>query len=139
MDASKEMWVFARAREITDALGSRLKVSVEEQPGGATVTLERPDLRGRPRVQLDAYGAEVLWGYIMAARLAAPGQLADECTDGSCATRLRLTSEPRAAICVIQAELERPFEIAATFWDQLYAELCLVIAHVRQFGRRVEA
>ena len=131
--------MFARAREITDSLGSRLKVSVEAQPTGATVTLERPDLRARPRVQLDAYGAEVLWGYIMAARLAAPGQLPDECTDGFCATRLRLTSEPRPAICVIQADIERPFEIAATFWDQLYAELCLVIAHVRQLDRRVAA
>ena len=133
------MSVFSRAREITDALGGRLKVSVEAQADGLTVRLERPDLRGRPRVLLDDYAAEVLWGYIMAARLAVPNHLADECTDGSCATRLRLTCEPRPAISIIQAELERPFEIAATFWDQLYAELCLVIAHVRQLGRRVEA
>lgn len=131
--------MFARAREITDSLGGRLTVSVEAQSFGASVALERPDLRGRPRVSLDSYGAEVLWGYIMAARLAVPHGLADECTDGPCAMRLRLTCEPRPAIVVIQAYLERPFAIPATFWDQLYAELCLVIAHARELGRRVEA
>lgn len=132
------MPVFARAREITDALGGRLKVSVEAQPGGASVALERPDLRGRPRALLDGYGAEVLWGYVMAARLAAPHPLPDECVDGDCTTRLRLTCEPRPAIILIQPGLERPFAIPATFWDQLYAELCLVIAHARELGRRAE-
>lgn len=131
--------MFARVREITDALGGRLKVGVDAQPGGVTVVIERPDLRGCPRASLDGYGAEVLCGYIMAARLAGSGSLPDECTDGSCATRLRFNREPRPAIAVIQANLERPFEIPATFWDQLYAELCLVTAHVRALGRPMEA
>ena len=128
-----------RAREITDALGSRLKVGIEPQPQGPITILERPDLRGTPRAALDGYGVEVLWGYIMAARLAGANPLPDECTDGTCATRLRLNREPRAAIAIIQANLERPFEIPSTFWDQLYAELSLVTAHLRALGRPVEA
>jgi len=130
--------VLTRAREITDALGSRLKVGVEAQSFGAAVILERPDLRGCPRASLDGYGIEVLWGFIMAARLAGAHRLADECTDGSCMTRLRLNREPRPAIAIIQAKLERPFEIPATFWDQLYAELGLVTAHLRALARPVE-
>ena len=131
--------MFARAREITDALGSRLKVGVEARSHGVGVVLERPDLRGCPRASLDGYGAEVLCGYIMAARLAGAQALPDECTDGTCATRLRFNREPRPAIAVIQATLERPFDIPATFWDQLYAELCLVTAHLRALGRPVDA
>lgn len=131
------MRVFARATEITDSLGGRLKVCLEDQAQGAVILLERPDLRGRPRAQLDGYGAELLWGYIMAARIAGPHLLPDECTQGACATRLRLIAEPRPAISIIQADLERPFDIPATLWDQLYAQLCLVMAHVRELGRRV--
>ena len=128
-----------RTREITDALGSRLKVAIEPHGDGASVILERPDLRGCPRASLDGYGVEVLWGYIMAARLAGARSLADECTDGNCATRLRLNHEPRPAIAIIQAELERPFEVPSTFWDQLYGELSLVTAHMRALCRPVAA
>lgn len=126
-----------RIREITDALGGRLKVCVERRGDAVDIAIERPDLRGRPRIRLDAYGAEVLWGYIMAARLAPYGGLPDECTDGDCVTRLRLIADPRPAIVVIQKGVERPFAIPATFWDQLYAELCLVNAHVRHLDRRL--
>jgi hypothetical protein len=131
--------VLTRAREITDALGSRLKVGIELQSHGTAVILERPDLRGRPRVSLDHYAVEILWGFIMAARLAGSQLLADECTDGACATRLRLNREPRPAIAIIQARLERPFDIPATFWDQLYAELSLVTAHLRALAVPAEA
>jgi hypothetical protein len=130
--------VLTRAREITDALGGRIRVGMEAQPSGAVVTLARPDLRACPRALLDGYGAEILWGFIMAARLAGNQPLADECTDGACATRLRFNREPRPAIAIIQAKLERPFEIPSTFWDQLYAELSLVIAHLRAIPRLAE-
>ena len=128
--------MFARVREITDSLGGRLRIAVEPQARGGRVVLERPNLRGNARAVLDAYGAELLWGYIMAARVAGDQDLPDECTDGECTTRIRLAHAPRPAIALIQAGLERPFEIPATFWDRLYAELCLVLAHVRALDRQ---
>lgn len=131
--------MFERTREIIDALGGRLRIGIEAHPSGALVLLERPDQRGRPRAVIDGYGAEVLWGYVASARLALPEALPDECVGGPFAARLRLSREPRPAVLLIQADLERPFEIPATFWDRLYAELCVVIAHARELGRRVEA
>ncbi|WP_204350272.1 hypothetical protein, partial [Klebsiella pneumoniae] len=74
--------MFPRIREITDAFGGRLQVSVEEHPSGALVVLERPDMAGRPRVMLDGYGVDILSGYIMSARLAVPHDLPDEHIDG---------------------------------------------------------
>lgn len=130
---------FTRTREITDALGSRLQVCVEAQPTGALVSLRRPDRRGRPCVRLDDYGSEVLWGYIMSARLALPGELPEERVEGAFPSRLSVAREPCVAIMMTQPELERPFELPATFWDRLYAELCLVNAHARAFAMRVRA
>jgi hypothetical protein len=127
----QEVELFARAREITDSFGGRLKIAVEARVQGAKVVLERPSVRGCPRAVLDAYGAELLWGFIMAARVAGNQEFPDECAHGENATRIRLAHDPRPAIILIQAGLERPFEIPATFWDRLYAELCLVLPHVR--------
>lgn len=123
--------MFVRVREITDSFGGRLNIGVEARPEGPKVVLERSGLRCSQRAVLDAYGAELLWGFIMAARVAGDQELPDECTDGECTTRLRLSREPRPAIILIQAGLERPLEIPATFWDRLYAELCLVLTHLR--------
>lgn len=128
--------MFARVREITDSLGGRLRIAIESQPQGGRVVLERPNLRGSARAVLDVYGVELLWGYIMAARVAGDQDLPDECTDGECTTRIRLARAPRPAIALIQAGLERPFQVPATFWDRLYAELCLVLAHVRALDRQ---
>lgn len=127
--------MFPRIREITDAFGARLRVSVEQHPAGALVMLELADQHRPLRISLDRYGAEVLWGYIMAVRLAVPGSLPEERIGGQFPSRLCLRRHPRAALVVVQAEAERPFEIAATFWDRLYAELSVVIAHAREFER----
>lgn len=127
---------FPRVRDITDAMGSRLRLSVEPHACGARVLLEQPDARGRPRAMLDGYGAEVLAGYIMAARLSLPQGLADECIGGAFPSRLRLSHSPGVALVITQADLERPFAISATFWDRLYAELGIVVAHARELGRR---
>lgn len=121
----------ARARAILDPQGGRLNIGVEAQPHGPVVVLERPGVRGRPRAVLDTYGAELLWGYLLSARLAGEHGLPDECSDGACTTRLRLAVRPDPTIFLIQAGLERPFELPAVFWDRLHAELCLVLAHVR--------
>lgn len=92
--------------------------------------------RGRPRALLDGYGAEVLAGYVMAARLALPQGLADECMGGAFPSRLRMVHKPGVALVITQAGLERPFTISSTFWDRLYAESCIVLAHARELGRR---
>ncbi|MCD2324225.1 hypothetical protein LQ953_09395 [Sphingomonas sp. IC-56] len=130
--------MFPRIREITDAFGSRLMVSVEEHPTGALIVLERPDVTGRPRVLLDGYGVDVLSGYIMSARLAVPHPLPEERVDGMFGTRFELALQPAASLGLRQGG-EAPLDIPAPFWDRLYAELCLVAAHARELGRRAEA
>ncbi|WP_448661383.1 hypothetical protein ACG3SL_12080 [Sphingomonas sp. CJ20] len=130
--------MFPRIREITDAFGGRLRVSVEEHPSGALVVIERPDLTGRPRVLLDGYGVDILSGYIMSARLSVPHPLPDEHVDGTFSTRFRLELEPSASLSLNQSG-DAKLEIPAPFWDRLYAELCLVAAHARELARRAEA
>jgi hypothetical protein len=134
-----ENLVFPRIREITDAMGARLRIIVEAHPGGAMITLERPGQHRQDKAMLDLYAAEVLWGYIMSARLALPGDLPDERIESSFQTRLSLRHEPSVGLMITQSCMERPFEIPATFWDRLYAELCVANAHARELGRRAEA
>ena len=131
--------MFPRIREITDSFGERLRVSVEAHPRGALVVLERPDSEGVPRVLLDGYGAEVLAGYVMSARLAVPHTLPDERVDGAFGSSFALALDPCAALHVRQRANDVPLDIPAPFWDRLYAELCLVVAHARELGRRAEA
>lgn len=130
--------VFPRIREIIDAFGGRLWVSLEAHPAGALVVLERPDQAGSPRAMLDGYGTEVLWGYIMSARLALPHGLPDEFIDGSFPFTLGLVREPKVALVMAQQDGARLLEIPAPFWDRLFAELCIVIAHARELGRRAD-
>lgn len=131
--------MFPRIREITDAMGARLRISVEEHPTGALVTLQRPDQRRPQQAVLDHYAAEVLWGYIMSARLALPGGLPEEAIQGAFPARLRLQLKPSVALTITQAGSAEPFEISATFWDRLYAEFGVVVAHSRELGRRADA
>lgn len=130
--------MFPRIREITDSLGQRLRVSVEEHPSGALIVLERPDRAARRRVLLDGYGADVLGGYIMSARLTAPQALPDDHVDGPFATQFRLALDPAPAIALDQEAGDAAIEIPSPFWDRLYAELCLVAAHARELTRRAE-
>jgi hypothetical protein len=130
--------LFPRIREITDAFGGRLRVSVEEHPSGALIVLERPDQGGKPRVLLDGYGVDVLSGYIMSARLAVPHSLPEEHVEGIFTTRFELGLEPAATLRLAQSDCT-VLDIPAPFWDRLYAELCLVSAHARELGRRAEA
>lgn len=124
--------VFPRVREIVDSLGTRLRVSVEACPGGPLTLIEDPHQPAR--VLLDAYGTELLGGYIMSARLSLPCGLPEESTAGAFAATFELSRGPDAAIVVHQAEGCR-FAIPASVWDKLYAELCIVVAHGRRFDR----
>lgn len=128
--------MFPRIREITDAFGARLRVSLEAHPTGALVVFDRPDRAGYPRAMLDGYGAEVLCGYIIAARLALPNTLPDEIVDGPFAACFSLAFEDKVAVTMVGKRDGERFELPAPFWDRLYAELCIVIAHARELTRR---
>ncbi len=130
--------MFPRIREITDAFGARLRVSIEAHPTGALVLFERPDIEHCPSAMLDGYGTEVLCGYLIAARLALPNPLPDETVDGPFAARFRLVQDDTVAVRMMQKRACEQFEFPAPFWDRLYAELCVVIAHSRELGRRSE-
>jgi hypothetical protein len=125
----------SRIRELTDPFGLRLRLSVEPHPHGALIALERHDAAGRPRILLDSYGGELLSGFIMAARLALPHPLPAERCEGLFPAELSLTHEPKISIAIRQDETGAVLEIPAPFWDKLYAELCLVIPHAREFTR----
>jgi hypothetical protein len=124
-----------RIRELTDPFGLRLRLSVEPHPQGALIALERQDAPGRPRILLDGYGGELLSGFIMAARLALPHPLPAERCEGLFPAELSLAHEPKVSITIRQDEGGAVLEIPAPFWDKLYAELCLVIPHAREFTR----
>ena len=128
--------MFPRIREITDAFGARLRVSVEAHPTGALVVFDRPDRKNYSTAVLDHYGVEVFCGYIIAARLALPNDLADEFVDGPFAASFGLERGDHVALVMKQTGARHDFAIPAPFWDRLYAELCVVIAHSRELGRR---
>jgi len=128
--------MFPRIREIIDAGGARLRVSVEAHPSGALVLFDRPDRAHYPQAMLDGYGTEVLCGYIMAARLALPNPLPDETVDGAFGARFSLTQTRTVSLVLTQTGAQAAFEIPPQFWDRLYAELSVVIAHSRELGRR---
>ena len=127
--------MFSRIREITDPFGMMLRISVEPHPSGALIALERLDQADRPSVLFDCYGTELLSGYIMAARLALPDALPEESCGGRFPSRLCLTQSPKTSIQIRQGEAGWLFEIPAPFWDKLYAELCMVLAHARELSR----
>jgi hypothetical protein len=129
--------VFPRVRDIIDTLGARLRVSIDAHPGGALIVLEDPAGSEDERIMLDPYGTELLGGYIMSARLALPSGLPDEYSEGPFSSRFQLVCEPVPRIVITQQHGRR-FTIAAPFWDKLYAELCLVIAHSRSLSRALE-
>ena len=131
----QQLAIFPRIREITDALGNRIRVTVEPRATGAVVTLEQPRAAHPQQVTMDGHGAEVLWAYIMAARLALPSALPDEPIGGILPCCLHLLLEPAPVLAIAQKERDRPFRIPATFWDRLYAELGIVVAHAREIGR----
>ncbi|EIZ78731.1 hypothetical protein WSK_2779 [Novosphingobium sp. Rr 2-17] len=128
--------MFPRIREIIDAGGARLRISVEAHPSGALILFDRPDRAQYPQAMLDGYGAEVLCGYIMAARIALPNPLPDETVDGAFGARFSLRHTKTVSLTLTQTGAGATFEIPLQFWDRLYAELSVVIAHSRELGRR---
>lgn len=122
--------MYSRTRDIEDRQGTCLRVSISTRPHGALVSLERRDQPHRPCAQLSLYGAEILSGFLMSARLSAPHPMPDEETDTPHPARFRLDCAGEARV-VIEQDERFPLAIGAQLWDRLYAELCLVIAHGR--------
>jgi hypothetical protein len=84
-------------------------------------------------ISLDLYGAELLAGFLMSARLAAIGELSDERCNGNYPLRLR----HYATGGNVRIELEQFGErliLARNLWDRLYAELQLMLAHGRHLA-----
>ncbi|MEW9854507.1 hypothetical protein [Novosphingobium sp. M1R2S20] len=129
--------MFPRIREIVDENGDRLRVSVIVDQGGALITLELPDRPDVPQVVLDPLGAELLGSFIMSARLALPHGLPDEDSQRGLPRRFHLVVAPLPLIEVTQGLRADPFQVPARYWDKLYAELCLVVAHTRDLGWNV--
>ncbi|WP_343227963.1 hypothetical protein [Stakelama flava] len=113
-----------------DASGVRLRLGVENGPAGLQIALERSDLAAVPLATLDIYGAELLCGFIMAARLAGSDDLAEEQAWGANAATFALLGSARR-IEIVQNGSAGPVSIPATLWDRLFAELCIVAAHGR--------
>lgn len=128
-----------RIREIVDSNKERLRVSLTADAGGALITLERPDGAEPSRVVLDPRSAELLSSFIMSARLALPHGLPDENSHHGLARRIRLVVAPAPLVEVTQGAAQDAFQIPAPYWDKLYAELCLAVAHTRDLGWRVPA
>lgn len=130
-------FVFPRIREIVDENGARLRVSVAVDEGGALITLEHPIQPDGPRIVLDPAGAELLGSYLMSARLALPQGLPDESMEQGLVRRFRLVVAPAPLIEISHGAGRAPFHIPVRYWDKLYAELCLVVAHTRNLGRQI--
>lgn len=133
----QEAGLYARTRDIEDSDGTCLRVSIASHPDGAMVALERHDDGRRLSVVLSLYGAEILGGFIMSARLSAPWPMPDEAVEGAFAARFRLECGSPVRI-MIEQDKGPFFPIGETLWDRLYAELCLVTAHGRELARRAE-
>ncbi|MBA4763228.1 hypothetical protein [Sphingomonas sp.] len=119
-----------RIREIIDATGIRLRVTLDAGAHGPSLRLGRPDLEAE--VRLDVHGADLLCGYLIAARLAGRQQLPDETSYGPLAATFSLAHDPVVRIEVRRHLLDDAMlTIPATMWDRLYAELCIVGAHAR--------
>lgn len=128
--------MFPRIREIVDENGDRLRVSVTVDAGGPLVKLEHPVHSDGPWAVLDPAGAELLGSYLMSARLALPLGLPDETSQQGLFCSFRLVLEPAARIEITFGSRGDPFHIPSRYWDKLYAELCLVVAHTRHLGRQ---
>ncbi len=122
--------MYSRTRDIEGRKGACLRVRISARPDGAVILLERRDQPHRPTAQLSLYGAEILSGFLMSARLSAPHPMPDEETDTPYPARFHLDCVPDARV-VIEQDEHFPLAIDAQLWDRLYAELCLVIAHGR--------
>ncbi|GAA4032957.1 hypothetical protein GCM10022281_10890 [Sphingomonas rosea] len=124
-----------RLRELSCGIRHRLRLALE-----ATATGEPPLVRlglpaevGGPSVLLDLYGAELLSGFLLSARVAGAGLVAPEEGLGDYPFSLRLTRAGEEGVIEIVQGAEK-LAVVQPLWDRLYAELLLVLAHGRHLA-----
>lgn len=122
-----------RVRELEDAFGTTLTLSVEPHPSGATILIERWDVE--QSVMMDAYGAEILGVTLLLARLSSPDPIPDERLNGRFPLHIALVGHPAPHVAVT-AMNGGTVHIPVHMWDRLYLELALACAHAREMARR---
>ncbi|MFN7400391.1 MAG: hypothetical protein ACK5SX_15340 [Sandaracinobacter sp.] len=123
---------FPRRRDFKDAFGDCLSISTEAHGDHLLVELDRPDVVGQLPVRLDAYGAELLCGYLLSAGRAFPRRLGDELIDGGFPARLRVVPEPCSAVRIQPLACTECLDIPFAAWDWVSAEMSLVVAAALQ-------
>jgi hypothetical protein len=121
-----------RVRDIIHPVGGRLRIVLDREPGTAAPIgrLSDPGRPERPVILLDGLGLDLLAGFLLNAGLADHGRLADEESQSDWPLRLRLVDEQGRASVVLYQE-KRMLAVPDVFWDRLYGELLLVVAHAR--------
>ncbi|WP_145206464.1 hypothetical protein [Sphingobium sp. B2] len=122
-----------RVREMEDAFGMTLTLSVEPYPGGATILIERCDTQ--QSIMMDAYGAEILAAMLLLARMNSPDPVPDEHLGGRFPLHIALVVDPAPHVTVLDRDgalLRLPVHL----WDRLYLELTLACAHAREMARQ---
>ncbi|GAA3997297.1 hypothetical protein [Sphingomonas humi] len=124
-----------RVRDIIHRDGPRLRLSLAPGEGGhgPLIRLSDPGRPGSRSILLDLYGAELLVGFLMSARLSAVGELADECCNGDYPLMMRLCAVG-GSVRIELDQLGEGLPIAGKLWDRLYAELQLNLAHGRNLA-----
>lgn len=121
-----------RVREMEDAFGMVMTLSVEPHPGGATILIERCDTQ--QNVMMDAYGAEILAAMLLLARMNSPDPVPDERLGGRFPLHIALVVDPFPHVAII-AKDGNDIQIPVHLWDRLYLELMLASAHAREMAR----
>jgi len=125
-----------RCREIEDAVGTHLRLSVEPHPDGAVLFLERVDQGDL--VALDIYGAEMLCALILSARMSTPNAIPEEYVDGRFPVTIALSHRAMPTIEIASGG-KRKLSVPVQLWDRLHVELMLACAHAREKSRRGSA
>lgn len=125
-----------RVRDIIHRSGRRLRLSLVPGEGGEGpfIRLCDPTRIAPATILLDLYAAELLAAFVMSARLATVGELADERCGGDAPLLLRLTAGSGGSRIELDQLGER-LALPEMLWDRLYTELQLALAHGRHLGR----
>ena len=115
-----------------------MRLGIEHGPYGMRIALEQRDETGAC-VVLDVHGAELLCGFVMAARLAGDDGLADEHAYGPNAATFCAVSGKDERIEIVQTDGAARVAIPASLWDRFFAELTIVTAHGRALSDPVRA
>jgi hypothetical protein len=121
-----------RVRDIIHRDGPRLRLSLLPGEGseGPLIRLGNPGSVMSGSILLDFYGAELLAGFLMSARLSVIGELSDECCGGDYPLRMRLCATG-GAVRIELDQLGERLSLERVLWDRLYTELQLTLTHGR--------